>query len=201
MGETTYIVVDEREKRTLKGHNRSLDSFVASLATNPSTIEDFNRAYQEIEVEPFYSDGNRPKVPAELSLDTIRTVLGMSGRSDDEVLAHWRRSSLYEGPNYQSYSPNERTKEDIPELTQELIDEWKQEDPEAEEFPTANDYRRFLCNDGIVNADLRTKELRYISHGAFEIPRSRPTDMDGQFGLGRVKYTLPAEWNIVVEQF
>jgi len=199
MGETTYIVIDEREKRTLTGHYGSLDSFVATLATNPATITDFNRTYQGFAGEPFYSDGNRPRVPEELSLDTIRTVLGMNGRGDDEVMTHWKRSSFYEGPNYQPYGPNERTKEDIPELTQAIIDEWKQEDPEAEEFPTANDYRRFLCNDGIVVADLRTKELRYISHGAFEIPRSRPTDLDRQFGLGRVEYTLPAEWSIVVE--
>jgi len=199
MGETTYIVIDEREKRTLTGHYGSLDAFVASLARNPATIGSFNQSYQEIAGEPFYTDGNRPRVPEQLSLDTIRTVLGMNGRSDDEVMAHWKRSSFYEDPNYQSYGPNERTKEDIPELTQAIIDEWKQEDPEAEEFSTANDYRTFLCNDGIVVADLRKKELRYISHRAFEIPRSRPTETDNKFGLGRVEYTLPAEWNIVVE--
>ena len=118
----------------------------------------------------------------------------MNGRSDDEVLAHWKRSSFYEYPNYQFYGPNERTRDDIQELTQEIIVEWKQEDPDAEEFPTANDYRKFLCNDGIVVADLRTKELRYISYGAFNIPRDNQEEQ-----YARVKYSLPLEWKIVVE--
>ena len=94
---------------------------------------------------------------------------------------------------------NERTKEDIPKLTQAIINEWEREDHDAGLFPTANDYRRFLCNDGIVAADLRTKELRYISYGAFDITRRRPTKTDKQFGSVRIKYALPAKWKIVAE--
>lgn len=199
MGETTYIVIDEREKRVLYDHYSSLDAFVASLAKNPVTIDGFNQFYREIAGQPFYTAGNRPRVPEQLSLDTIRTVLGMFGSSDNDTIAHWHYSSFYSGPNYQSYGPNERTNDDIPELTREMVDEWKQEDPGAEEYPSANDYRRFLCNDGIVVADLRTKEVRYISHGAFDIPRSRPTSLDRRFGSERVAYALPDEWKIVVE--
>ena len=199
MAETTYILIDEKEKRILTGHYDSLDAFVSSLARNPKTISEFNQTHQEIVNELFYTDGNRPKVPEQISLDTLRTVLGMESQAEDEVMAHWKQSNFYEGPNYQSYDPNERTEKDIPELTQEIIEEWKQEDPDAEEFPTANDYRRFLCNNGIVVADLRTKELRYISCGAFNIPRRRPTRADKKFRLRPVPYTLPAKWKIVAE--
>lgn len=198
MGETTYIVIDEKEKRTLTGHYGSLDAFVASLTQNPVTIEQFSRTYQELAGEPFYTPGTRPKVPEELSLDTIRWVLGMTGRSDDEVMTHWKRSSFYQGANYHSFQPDERTEYDIPQLTPEMFNEWSAEDPDHEEFVTVNDYRRFLCNDGIVVADLRTKEIRYISR-AFNVLRSRPTDTDRRLGIQRREYTLPEEWKIVEE--
>lgn len=196
MASTTYIVIDEREKRILTGHYAHLDEFVASLARNPETIEDFNKMYHEIAGELFYTEGNTPTVPEELPIETIRHVLGMrEGKfSQQEVEDYWREVSLYKGPNYESFRPDDKTRDDIPELTQELIKEWKQEDPDAEEFPTANDYRKFLCDDGIVVADLRKKELRYISHGAFTIPRD---NQENRYSC--VKYSLPLEWKIVEE--
>lgn len=198
MGETTYILIDEKEKRVLTGHHASLDAFVASLAQNPETIEQFSQTYQRLAGEPFYTQGTRPKVPEELSLDTIRLVLGMNGRSDDEVMTHWKRSSFYQGTNYHSFQPDEITKYDLPEITVEMFNEWNTEDPDHEEFVTVNDYRRFLCNDGIVVADLRTKEIRYISR-AFSVLRSSPTDTDRRFDIPRMEYTLPEEWKIVEE--
>ncbi|MFT4303086.1 MAG: hypothetical protein ACMXYG_00840 [Candidatus Woesearchaeota archaeon] len=200
MGETTYIVIDEDEKIIVpSGHYGSLDAFVASLTTNPTTITEFNINYQKLTGERFFYDGNRPKVPEDISLHTIRIVLGMQGASDKEVLAHWKNSSLYEEPNYHSYNPDEKTDFDIPELSQTIINEWKENDPDAEEFATANDYRRFLCNDGIVIADLRKKEIRYITSAGFNIPRSRPTDDDKILRLNVIEYKLPNEWKIITE--
>lgn len=197
MGHITFILIDEIEKRTKIDYN--VCAFVASLSRNPATINDFNNIYQKLAGETFYSEGNRPIVPEELSFETLRKVFGMPRDTDAEVLGHWKKTSFYEDKNYRSCAPNTKTEKDIPELTQDIIDEWKQEDPEAEEFPTANDYRKFLCKDGIVVADLRTKELRYISPGAFEIPRISPTELDVEFGFKVVPYILPDEWKIIEE--
>ncbi|MBT4387934.1 hypothetical protein HOK68_00400 [Candidatus Woesearchaeota archaeon] len=186
MGETTYIIIDNLEKRIYTGHNQDLNRVMSSLSKNPTSIEEFDQ-HQKETGSRLYDDGNRPKVPDKLPIETMRLVFGMEeGKfSPQEVEDHWKKTSFYEGPNYKSYKPNDRTKHDIPELTQEIIDEWKQEDPNAEEFLTANDYRRFLCNDGIVVADLRIKKLRYISYGAFKIPKN--------------EYALPSEWEILIE--
>jgi protein-tyrosine-phosphatase len=199
MGETTYILIDESEKRVKIDHYGSLNAFVASLSKNPATIEEFHQFYQEITGEKFYDEGNRPKVPEELSVDTIKKVLGMEGSNDDEVLEYWMKVSLYDDINYKSFAPDEASPHDIPKLTQEIIDEWKQEDPSKEEFKDANEYRRHICNDGIVVADLRKKGIRYITHGTFSIPRERPTENDKQFGYDVISYSLPSEWKIIEE--
>ncbi len=199
MAETTYIVIDDLEKRVYTGHNQELNGVMAAISMNPNSIAVFNRYYRDLTGSGLYNDGNRPKVPEEISLDTIRTVLGMTDKSEEEVLQHWRKLSFYEDPNYKKFSPDEKTDFDIPELTQNIIDEWKQEDPDAEEFATANEYRRFLCNDGVVVADLRKKEVRYISRGVFDIPRSRPTTLDQEMRFDVLHYELPDDWNIVQE--
>jgi len=193
MGEMNYIVIDCNEKRTLFGHYGSLDAFLSTLSRNPTTVNQLDGFYQEITQEKFYDDGNRPKVPEDISLETLRTVLGIKG-DDNEVIGYWKKVSIYSGANYHSYGPDEKTKGDIPELTQEIIDEWKSEDPNGEEFPTAKDYRRFLCNDGIIVADLRKKEIRWISHGAFDVPRNNLQEK-----YAHTKYSLPLEWNIEEE--
>ena len=113
---------------------------------------------------------------------------------DNEVIEYWKEVSMYSSSNYHTYGPDEKTESDIPELTQEIIDEWKQEDPNGEEFPTAEDYRRFLCNDGIIVADLRKKEIKWISYGAFDVPSNNFKEK-----YTHTKYSLPLEWDIVKE--
>jgi len=173
MGETTYILIDKTEKRVYTGHHMELDRVLDSLSRNPETLEEFDTYHGQSTGKRLFDEGNRPKVPGELSVDTIRNVLGMDGIGEDEVLAHWRSCSFYQDPNYLSFGPDDKTDHDIPELTSEIEAEWKREDPDAETFPTANDYRRFSCNDGIVVADLRTRELKYISRSAFRISKDR----------------------------
>lgn len=111
--------------------------------------------------------------------------------------------------DFMSFQSDEKTPYDIPELTPELIREWEQS-PHREEYLTANDYCRNVritdeSNknhpiDGIVVADLRKRELRYISEpGCFDIPLSRPTDFDKKIGLHPTPYTIPPEWIVVQE--
>ncbi len=115
MPATTYIVIDHEEKRTVRGRHEYLGGFLRALAANPITIDEFDRVYQELTDEPFFTEGNRPKVPQELSLDTIRTVLGTEGKDPDEVMVHWKQVSHHRDPNYESDHPDQRTDFDIPE--------------------------------------------------------------------------------------
>ena len=111
---TTYIVIDHSEKRIVRGHHDYLNEFLSALAENPATIAEFNSAYEGGQRHPFFSDGNRPSVPQDLSVDSIRQVLGMPEEDLDHVLGYWRETSHYRGPNYESARPDQKTDHDIP---------------------------------------------------------------------------------------
>ncbi len=173
MAETIYIVIDGIEKRIRAcGHYGELGNFLAAVAASPVSVEGFDSAYQGVAGKPFYDRGNRPRIPSQLEVTTIRAVLGMEGRPDNEVIRYWREVSLYRDSDYVCVEPDCRTDFDIPDITQALIDEWKEFDSDGDEFPTVQDFRRFQCNDGIVVADLRTRVLTYITDGAFSIDSS-----------------------------
>lgn len=150
--------------------------------------------YQKSDEDTYAS--NLPLV----SIGFLRELYELQNASDEDVIQSFQVTVN----DYGSFNPNEKVSEDIPEITPELVREWENS-PHKKEYPTVNDYRRSPeidgCSvDGIVVADLRKKELRYLSNpNCFDIPRNRPTDHDGQFGQGRVEYTLPTEWKLIQE--
>ena len=115
MGATTYIVIDNSEKRVVKAHYRYLDGFLAALAANPMTVDEFNAVHEEDQGYRFFTEGNRPKVPEQLSPSDIRRVLGMESRATDEVMDYWKKTSFHIDPNYERAYPDQKTDYDIPE--------------------------------------------------------------------------------------
>ncbi len=178
-------------------NNIYLDTILVTLSRNPSTIKTFNDYYKEFYDKPFHTNRDFPEYPKNFTVATIRETLSLRTGTDEEVLAHWDRVSADYGINFKSYNPNVRTKYDIPQIIEELEIEWKK-DLNAEGFKNVEDYKKFLSGDGIIQADLRQKEIRYLNT-TFNIPRKRPTTRDLDLGIDVMEYSLQAEWKIIKE--
>ena len=125
----------------------------------------------------------------------------MKSVSNEEVIKGFEKCIN----DYRSVSPDEKVSEDIPEITSEIIKKWKNS-VHKNEYPTVKDYRRIPWIDGhpvdgIVVADLRKKELRYLTNPqCFDIQRERPSERDQRDNRHpRYKYSLPLEWKLIQE--
>ena len=189
MGETTFILKDANEKRVMTIHYGNFFELITPvLGENPKTIQEFNELYKKVNKGTLYVDG--PTVPPVVD---IRRILGSIG-SDNDVIAHWRDTNTFEKRNYQSYKPNEKTEEDIPELTKSLLEnileqndsvtgkEWAQV-PESVQRKIR---RRSVSHDGIIEVDLTKAQIRYISNNCFSIEQ-------------KGTYSVPGNWKIVEE--
>jgi hypothetical protein len=170
---TAFYFIDDNEQRYRLGHmGIFLDDILSSLHEHPTSLEDLNEVYQKKAGEELFESGNYPKIPEDLSIESIRSVLGMFEQDEKRVLDHWNRCNAYKRPNYQSMPIDES---DISELDDKLFKEW-QSSPYRDEYPTLEDYRREEApGNGIVIVDLRSKVCSYLS-SYFDIPEEKIPD-------------------------
>lgn len=163
MGGVGFYYIDNTEKRFQLGHmGQYLDHVIASLHDNPTSMEELTVAYEKVDGYGLFNPGNLPKVPEELTIDTIRFVLGIFKKTDQEVLEYWNKFNGYDKPDYKILATDEKSP--IPEIDDDLIDEWKREDPSGEEYATIEDYRRAQAGgNGLVVVDLTSKKFTYLS--------------------------------------
>jgi len=165
MAGTDFYYVDNHEQRFQLGHMCGyLDNIIACLKHAPDSIKNLDEIHTQTLGEALFDPGNFPKVPEELTLDTIRRVLGMLKEPENEVLSYWENRSAYRKLNYKTLETSIDIESPIPEINKSLRAEWKSEDPAGEEFPTLKDYRRAQASgNGVVIVDFRNKTLTYMS--------------------------------------
>lgn len=100
-------------------------------------------------------------------------------------------------PNYNAYNPGEKTKYDIPKITKEMRGDCKEHNRNNDVQFTIKQWREEECYRGIIEADLTTKTMRYVSK-YFEIRRAKKPRILEKHDISVYgkPYHIPLEWKL-----